>query len=150
MYSCLYRLKVSRMASSRFMNFSLVKRTDELMKPSEIQLQQSFMNSDNIRLVHLTSMERVSPTLAFREVVDAMRVVFRISISSSDLPTVDYMNESVLLKLQSEYRRSRDMQRRQKDMAFTNSGIPGSFLPRPSMSLDSRDKTVDHVIEFRR
>lgn len=138
---------------SRFVNFSLTKRTDEMLRPTEKVLLESFNSRTNQQLVFKTVKAQIDSGASFRGVMDHMRVVSRISIAHNTLPSVDEMNDEVYRRFSSELERSRLNQERFASRVFDNSNVPRSFLPRPSMTLE-RDEDDDargkYTIEFTR
>lgn len=138
---------------SRFVNFSLTKRTDELLRPTEKILLAEFDSPTNQKLVFKTVQSEIDPRASFRGVMDHMRVVFRSSIAHDTLPSVDEMNDAVYRKVSSEIESSRLNQERFVNRVYENSNVPTSFLPRPSMTLE-RDEDDEargkYTIEFTR
>lgn len=138
---------------SRFVNFSLTKRTDELLRPTEKILLQSFNSTTNQQLVFKTVQTQVDSRASFRGVMDQMRVVSRSSIVHDTLPSVEEMNDEVYRKVSSEVESSRLSQERFANRVFENNNVPKSFLPRPSMTLE-RDEDDEargkYTIEFTR
>lgn len=138
---------------SRFVNFSLTKRTDELLRPTEKTLLAEFNSMTNQQLVFKTVQSQINPRVSFREVMDKMRVVFRSSIVNDTLPSVEEMNNTVYQKVSSDVERSRLTQERFVNRVYENSNVPKSFLPRPSMTLE-RDEDDEargkYTIEFTR
>lgn len=138
---------------SRFVDFSLSKRTDELMRPSEKALYREFHSNENQQLVYKTVLTQVSPRASFRSVMDEMAVVFRSSISQDSHPSVDDMNASVYRRMSRSISLEKNHQERFVARVFENSNVPKKFLPRPSMALD-RDMDDEargkYSIEFTR
>lgn len=138
---------------SRFVNFSLTKRTDELLRPTEKTLLDEFNSTINQQLVFKTIQTNIDPRISFREVMDQMRVVFRSSIVHDRLPSVEEMNENVYKKISADVERSRLAQERFVSRVYENNNVPKSFLPRPSMTLE-RDEDDEargkYTIEFTR
>jgi hypothetical protein len=121
---------------SRFVDFSLSKRTDELLRPSEKALEKEFTTRENQQLVFKTVLTRVDPNASFRSVIEEMRAVFRSSISSDTLPSVEEMNSSVYRRMARSSLLSKTHQERFVTRVFENGNVPTRFLPRPSMALD--------------
>lgn len=138
---------------SRFVDFSLSKRTDELMRPSEKALSKQFNSTENQQLVFKTVLTEVNNRASFRSVMDEMGVVFRSSISKDSLPSVDDMNVSVYQRMSRALSMEKRHQERFVSRVFENSNVPTNFLPRPSMALD-RDMDDEargkYSIEFTR
>lgn len=121
---------------SRFVDFSLSKRTDELMKPDEKALHEEFHSKENKNLVYKTVLSQVDPRASFRSVMDVMKTVFRSAISGDAHPSIDEMNASVYQKMSRTLSLSESHRERYVKRVFENSNVPKSFLPRPSMALD--------------
>ncbi len=119
-----------------FADFSLPKRTDELLRPSEKGLEKEFKSRDNQRVVHGTVVTEIDPGASFRSVMEVMDAVFRSAISTDSLPTVDEMNSTVYGRISESLSAERVHRARFVERTFENSNVPRSFLPRPSMSLD--------------
>lgn len=138
---------------SRFASFSLTKRTDELLRPTEKILLESFNSTTNQQLVFKTAQTRIHPGTSFRGVMDQMKIVSRSSIAHDTLPSVEEMNDEVYRRVSSEVESSRLSQERFANRVFENSNVPKSFLPRPSMTLDRDEDDEDrgkYTIEFTR
>ncbi|CAM9094212.1 unnamed protein product [Ectocarpus sp. 12 AP-2014] len=128
---------------SRFHDFSLYKRTDELLCPAEKNLSAHFHSTENIQLVYKKALTEVDSGVSYSDVTAKMDAVFRIAISTEDLPGVDQMNNSVLESLASDYRRASENQKRFAERVFTNSNVPSRILPRASYSSNNGDSEDD-------
>lgn len=142
---------------SRFVDFNLTKRTDELMKPSEKALQAEFNSVTNQKLLHKSVLTRIDPRASYRSVMENMATVFRTSISKNSLPTVDEMNGAVMTLMSRSHQSEKEHQERFVQRIYEHKNVPQSFLPRPSMSIDrnetdrfSTDPRGKHTIEFTR
>ena len=137
---------------SRFLEFSLSKRTDELLKPAEKSLHKEFNTNENQQLVYKTVITQIDSRASFRSVMDEMGSVFRSAISGDSLPSVEDMNRMVYQRMSNSLRREDLHTKRYVSRTFENSNLPRTFLPRPSMDLDvdSQESRGKHLIEFNR
>lgn len=138
---------------NRFTRFSLVKRTDEPLRPSEKALKDDFHSDENTRLVYTMVMTNVGRDIPYINIMDTMKLVFRQSISTDDHPSVSEMNNHVTNMLIKKNQRRDDHQEAFTTRTFTNGNIPTKMLARPSMSIgryeddESRGK---YTIELQR
>lgn len=138
---------------SRFSDFSLYKRTDELLRPAEKELSGRFHATENIQLLYKKAVSEIDTAVLYHEVTRTMDAVFRLAIQTEDLPSVSDMNTSVLRKLSDFARHNGTSQKRYAERAFTKSNVPTSFLPRPSYGShggDSDDREDDTIELLRR
>lgn len=119
---------------SRFSDFSLYKRTDELLRPAEKQLSARFHSTENIQLLYKKALTEIGSGVSYSDVTTNMDAVFRLAISTEDLPDVSQMNMNVLDKLVSAAERENTNQKRFTERVFTNNNVPARLLPRPSYS----------------
>lgn len=117
---------------SRFFDFSLYRRTDELLRPAEKRLSRDFQSTENIQLVYKRALSEVDSGPTYADVTSAMDEVFRRSIQTEELPSVEEMNGLVLLNLARAAERLSAGQKRYAERTFSNSNIPTRILPRPS------------------
>lgn len=117
---------------SRFFDFSLYRRTDELLRPSEKQLSREFHSSENTQLVYKRALSEVDSGPTYADVTASMDQAFRLSTQKQTLPSVEDMNSLALLNLSRAAERLSAGQKRYAERAFTNSNIPTRILPRPS------------------
>lgn len=138
---------------SRFSDFSLYKRTDELLRPAEKELSGRFHATENIQLLYKKAVSEIDTTVSYHNVTRTMDTVFRLAIQTEDLPGVSDMNASVLRKLSDFARHNEASQNRYAERTFTKSNVPTNFLPRPSYSShrgDSDDREDDTIELLRR
>ena len=121
---------------SGFLDFSLYKRTDELLRPSEMALEKEFKSKENKQLVYKTVVTQVNPRASFRLVTDEMEDVFRTVISKDVHPSIDEMNAMVYQKMSRSLSLYTAHQERYVERAYENSNIPRMLLPRPSMNVE--------------
>ena len=133
---------------SRFFDFSLYKRTDELLRPAEKELSGRFHSIENIQLLYKRALSEVDPKIPYADVTTAMDAIFRLSITTEKLPSVSEMNTSVIRKLSATSKRDSTSQKLYSERVFVNSNVPTRFLPRPSYRDDKDDD--DQRIEFLR
>lgn len=133
---------------SRFFDFSLYKRTDELLRPAEKELSGRFHSTENIQLLYKRATTEVSISVPYSAVTVTMDAVFRSAIQTENLPTVSEMNGAVLGKLSRDLKMTSTRQKRYAERVFQNSNVPTQFLPRPSYS--SHDNEEDDTIELLR
>lgn len=124
------------MSRYRFVDFSLYKRTDELLRPSEMALEREFKSKENKQLVYKTVVTQVNPRATFRSVTDEMEDVFRSVISKDTHPSIDEMNSLVYQKLTRSLSLYVAHRERYVERAYENSNIPKMLLPRPSMNVE--------------
>lgn len=124
---------------SRFADFSLYKRTEDLLRPAEKDLSGAFHSTENIQLLYKRAQTEVDSDISYSDVTLAMDYVFRLALTSEKLPRVTDMNTSVLRKLIDAAERMTTSQKRYADRTFGNSNVPAQFLPRPSFRV-SEDK----------
>ena len=124
---------------SRFVGFSLTKRTDELLRPSEKKLKDAFFQDENVKFIYLTVKSNSTIRLSYDKCLDIMDNVFRLSIVDDNHPSVNEMNIVVFKRIREQSDQIIDQQRVQKERAFTNANIPTNILPRPSMALPRND-----------
>lgn len=120
--------------SSRFFDFSLYRRTDELLRPAEKELSGRFHSTENIQLVYRRALSEVGHKVPYADVTTTMDAVFRLAIKTEDLPSVSDMNTRVIHKLSAANERENTNQQRYADRAFAKSNVPTRFLARPSYS----------------
>lgn len=133
---------------SRFFDFSLYKRTDELLRPAEKELSGRFHSTENIQLLYKRALVEVNPRTRYADVTNEMDAIFRVAIKTEQLPSVSEMNTSVMQKLYAVTQREATSQKQYADRAFDKSNVPSHFLPRPSYSNDKDDQ--DETIELLR
>lgn len=131
---------------SRFFDFSLYRRTEELLRPAEKELSGRFHSAENTQVVYKKALSEIDPNVSYADVTTTMDAVFRLAIQTQDLPEVSEMNNSVLRKISNAMERMNTRQNRYAERVFTNSNVPTRFLPRPSYS--SRDDDDDDIIEL--
>ena len=134
---------------SRFFDFSLYKRTDELLRPAEKELSGRFHSTENIQLLYKRATSEVGISVPYSDVTSTMDAVFRRAIQTENLPTVSDMNGAVLGKLSGDFERTSTSQKLYAERVFQNSNVPTQFLPRPSYS-SSHDNEQDDTIELLR
>ena len=138
---------------NRFTKFSLVKRTDEPLRPSEKALRDNFHSDENTRLVYQTVMINVGRDVPYISIMDTMKLVFRQAISTDDHPSVSEMNKHVINTLTKRNEIRDNQQSAFTTRTFNNGNIPTRMLARPSMSIgrdeddESRGK---YTIELQR
>ena len=138
---------------SRFVTFSLGKRTDELMRPREKILHKEFNSVVNQQLVFKTVNTIVSSRVSFHEVMDHMEAVFRSALSSDDLPSVEDLNQTVYRRIDMESEQAELHRKRFVNRIYENANVPTTILPRPSMSIDRHEDDESrgkYSIEFTR
>jgi hypothetical protein len=136
---------------SRFSDFSLYNRTDELLRPAEKRLSCQFYSTVNIQLVYKRAQSEIDSYIPYSDVTTAMDAVFRLAIRTENLPGVVEMNTDVLHRLSDATERTNTSQHRFAERVFKNSNVPAQFLPRPSFSSHNDDKDGgDHPIELLR
>lgn len=128
---------------SRFSDFSLYKRTDELLRPAEKDLSARFHSTENIQLVYKKALTELDSGVSYSDVTTNMDVVFRLATRSEDLPDVHQMNMNVLERLASAAESANANQKRFAQRVFTNSNVPTRFLPRPSYSSNTDENDDD-------
>lgn len=137
---------------SRFSDFSLYKRTDELLRPAEKELSGRFHATENIQLLYKKAVSEIDASVSYHHVTRTMDSVFRLAIQTEHLPSVSDMNTSVLRKLSHFARHNETSRNRYAERSFTQSNVPTSFLPRPSFSSHRGDSDgrEDDTIELLR
>lgn len=138
---------------SRFSDFSLYKRTDELLRPSEKDLRDRFYSAENIQLIHKKALSDIDKGVSYSHVMTTMDAVFRIAITKTvDSSDVSDMNVGVLRKIYNDIARVNVSQKRYTERVFSNHNLPTNFLPRPSYrSLNDGDGDEDdNTIELLR
>lgn len=138
---------------SRFSDFSLRKRTDELLRPAEKDLSDRFYSAENTQLLHKKALTDIDEGVSYSHVMTTMDAVFRIAITKTeDFPDVSDMNAGVLRKIRSDTARVNASQKRYTERVFSNNNLPTNFLPRPSYrSLNDGDGDEDdNTIELLR
>ena len=134
---------------SRFFDFSLYKRTDELLRPAEKELSGRFHSTENIQLLYKRAVSEVGTSVSYSGVTTTMDAVFRRAIQTEDLPEVSEMNGAVLSRLSKDSESMNVNQARYAERVFQNSNVPAQFLPRPSYS-SRDDEEEDDTIELLR
>lgn len=134
---------------SRFFDFSLYKRTDELLRPSEKELSSRFYATENIQLLYKKAVTEVDTSVAYSDVTVKMDTVFRGAIQTEDLPSVSEMNRAVLGKLSKDLERASTSQKRYTERSFQHSNVPTQILPRPSYGSHDNDND-DSIVLLRR
>lgn len=134
---------------SRFFDFSLYKRTDELLRPAEKDLSGRFHATENIQLVYSRARSEVSPDIPYPDVTRTMDAVFRLAITTENLPRVQEMNTSVLTKLRQASDQMTTSQEKYTERVFANHNVPTRILPRPSYSPNQNydvdeENNIDH------
>jgi hypothetical protein len=123
------------MEKSRFISYSL---GHENLSPLEGRLRAEFMSCENKKAVFVSVQTRVSPTIGFGAVVDAMHDTFLKSLSRS--PTgVDELNRYLIERVVDQHARSIENSAKSREFGFVRGKIPSSMLPRPSFSLPEDD-----------
>jgi hypothetical protein len=138
---------------SRFSDFSLYKRTDELLRPAEKDLSDRFYSTENIQLVYKKALSDIDKGVSYSHVMTTMDAVFRLAITRrEDFPAVSDMNAGVLRKVYNDTARVNVSQKQYTERVFSKNNIPTNFLPRPSYrSLnDGDDDEDDNTIELLR
>lgn len=138
---------------SRFVHFSLGKRSDELMRPREKKLYEEFNSNTNKKLVYNTVKISISPNVSFHEVIEHMEAVFRSAISSDSLPSAEQLNDTVYIRIGREAEKAEEHRKRFVNRTFNNANVPTTILPRPSMSIDRHEDDEargKYSIEFTR
>lgn len=131
---------------SRFSDFSLYKRTDELLRPSEKKLSDLFYSTENVQLLYKRAVTEVGMSVAYSEVTATMDTVFRRAIQTESLPRVSEMNGAVLGNLSKYFERMSTSQKRFTERVFQNSNVPTQLLPRPSYSSPDNDEDNSIVL----
>ncbi|CAM9132189.1 unnamed protein product, partial [Hapterophycus canaliculatus] len=124
---------------SRFSEFSLYNRTDELLRPAEKRLSSQFHSTDNIQLVYKRAQSEIDSHIPYSDVMTAMDAVFRLAIRTENRPGVVEMNTDVLRRLSDATERTNTSQHRFAERVFKNSNVPAQFLPTPSFSFHNDD-----------
>ncbi len=139
---------------SRFSDFSLYKRTDELLRPAEKDLRDRFYSSENIRLIYKKALSDIIAGVSYSHVMTTMDAVFRLAITKTEeLPDVSDMNAGVLRKIQTDTARVNASQKRYTERVFSKNNLPTNFLPRPSYRStidDGNGDEEDNTIELLR
>lgn len=138
---------------SRFSQLSLVKRTDERLRPSEKELHERFFQKDNIKFIYLSITSNIHRSISYNSVLEIMNKVFRASIINDNHPSIDDMNLVCFSRARKEYESKLERQTIQKERTFNNSNIPTRILPRPSMALEKSEDDESrgkHIIEMLR
>ena len=135
---------------ARFFDFSLYKRTDELLRPAEKELSGRFHSTENIGQLHKRALSEVDIDVSYSDVTTMMDAVFRHAINTENLPQVSEMNTDVLRKLSHSTERMATSQQLYAERVFKNSNVPTQFLPRPSYSSHDNDEDADDTIELLR
>ena len=135
---------------SRFSDFSLYRRTEDLLRPAEKELSGVFHSTENITLLYKRSQTEVSSDISYSEVTLAMDHVFRQAINSDKLPRVTDMNTAVLRKLIDAAERMTASQKKYADRIFNKSNIPAQLLPRPSFRVSGDNGRDDDTINLLR
>lgn len=132
---------------SRFFDFSLYKRTDELLRPAEKELSGRFHSTENIQLLYKRATSEVDAEISYSDVTTTMDIVFRLAIKTENLPQVPAMNTAVLHKLSDVTERTIRSQQLYTERVYKNNNVPTQFLPRPSYSShddkDGKDDTIE-------
>ncbi|CAM9204822.1 unnamed protein product [Pylaiella littoralis] len=122
---------------SRFIEYGLHKRTDELLRPAEKCLRGLFYSPTNTDFLYKKTLSDVDPGFSYGDLETIMDEVFLAAIATDDLPDVSDVNERVLDRIRKSAERINIRQVRYIERAFEHSNIPTRFLPRPSYA--SRD-----------
>lgn len=133
---------------SRFSEFSLYKRTEDLLRPAEKDLSGAFHSTENIQLLFKRARTEVASDISYSDVTVAMDDVFRLAITSDNLPRVTDMNTAVIRKLIGAAERMSSSQKRYTDRVYKNSNVPAQFLPRPSFRFDQNNGKDDDTINL--
>jgi hypothetical protein len=128
-----------RLSMSRFFEFSLYKRTDELLRPAEKDLRNRFYSPVNTDLLCKKAVSGVDSGVSYVDVKTIMDVVFRTAINTDNLPEVSDMNNRVLGKIQTDAERLNTGRDRYAERAFVKSNLPTRLLPRPSYGTNGDD-----------
>ena len=134
---------------SRFADFGLYRRTDELLRPAEKDLSGRFHSTENTQLLFNTAKTEINSRVSYSDVTRTMDAVFRIAIGNENLPTVSDMNSVVIRRLRDSTDMTALSQKRYTERAYHNNNIPTKLLPRPSYDLIT-DYEDDDVIELLR
>lgn len=136
---------------ARFFDFSLYKRTDELLRPAEKELSRRFHSTENISLLYKRALSEVDDDIPYSDVTTMMDTVFRHAILTPNLPQVADMNTGVLRKLSHSAEEVVASQQRYAERVYKHSNVPTQFLPRPSYSShDDGEDGRDYPIELLR
>lgn len=128
-FSIIYRIAG---CMSRFVDFSLYKRTDELLRPAEKSLRDLFLSPTNTVLVYNKALVDIDSGVSYVDVTTAMDAVFRTAVHTDNLPEVSVMNNRVLDNIRAATDRVTSSRDRYAERAFGKSNLPTHFLPRPS------------------